>query len=163
MRKTALAFALVIASLVMLPACKRTRPAPKGDPLREAYGLEQDWNNADHWIPLNYQQAQGKRIFYEKCVWCHADSTPAGPSNRSNLTPNPPLINDGATLNPLSDAYLENVITLGGAAMGKSAIMPPWGRTLRQEDIRALVAYIRAVAQPPYQRPAQPGPRYSAR
>jgi mono/diheme cytochrome c family protein len=163
MRKAALALALVTASFVALPACKRASPAPKPNPLRQAYGTQQDWNNPDHFISLNYQQTQGKRIFYEKCVWCHADSTPAGPSNRSNLNPAPPLINDGATLNPLSDAYLENVITLGGAAMGKSAIMPPWGRTLTQEDIRALVAYIRAVAQPPYQRPAQPGPRYSTR
>ena len=155
--------ALATVSLAALPACKRAAPAPKANPLLEAYGRQQDWNNPDHLIPLNYQQTQGKRIFDEKCVWCPADSPPAGPSNRSNLNPTPPLINDGATLNPLSDAYLENVITLGGAAMGKSAIMPPWGRTLTQEDIRALVAYIRAVAQPRYQRPAQPGPRYSTR
>jgi cytochrome c oxidase cbb3-type subunit 3 len=163
MSKAALALALVTASFAALPACKRASPVPTPNPLRQAYGTQQDWNNPDHLIPLNYQQTQGKRIFDEKCVWCHADSTPAGPSNRSNLNPTPPLINDGATLNPLSDAYLENVITLGGAAMGKSAIMPPWGRTLTQEDIRALVAYIRAVAEPPYQRPAQPGPRYSTR
>jgi cytochrome c oxidase cbb3-type subunit 3 len=163
MKKATLAFALVTVSLAALPACKRAAPAPKANPLLQAYGRQQDWNNPDHLIPLNYQQTQGKRIFDEKCVWCHADSTPAGPSNRSNLNPTPPLINDGAVLNPLSDDYLENVITLGGAAMGKSAIMPPWGRTLTQEDIRALVAYIRAVAQPPYHRPAQPGPKYSAR
>jgi hypothetical protein len=31
-------------------------------------------------------------------VWCHADSTPAGPSNRSNVTPNPALFNDGSLL-----------------------------------------------------------------
>ena len=104
-----------------------------------------------HVIPLNYQQAQGKRVFYQYCVWCHADSTPAGPSNRSNLNPNPPLANDGATLNALSDDFMRNVITMGGAAAGKSASMPPWGKTLSQDDIEAVIAFYRAIAQPPYQ------------
>lgn len=163
MRKAYFILALAITCLAVLPSCKQSRATPTPDPLLHAYDVEHDWNNPDHLIPLNYQQAQGKRIFYDKCVWCHADSTPSGPSNRMNLNPMPPLINDGAVFNSLSDEYLENVITLGGAAMGKSAIMPPWGRTLTQDEIRAVIAYIRAVAQPPYQPPAQPGPKYSAR
>jgi cytochrome c oxidase cbb3-type subunit 3 len=163
MRKACFILVLAIAAFAVLPSCRQSRATPKRDPLLEAYDVEKDWNNPDHLIPLNYQQAQGKRIFYEKCVWCHADSTPSGPSNRMNVQPTPPLINDGKMFNPLSDEYLENVINLGGAAVGKSAIMPPWGRTLTQDDIKAVVAYIRAVAEPPYQRPARPGPRYSAR
>jgi NADPH-dependent glutamate synthase beta subunit-like oxidoreductase len=42
-------------------------------------------------------------------------------------------------------------------AMGKSAMMPPYGHTLNKGDIRAPVAYIRAIAQPPYSVPAQQG------
>lgn len=163
MRKPFFIFALGAASLMLLPSCKENRATAKPDPLQNAYDVEKDWNNPDHLIPLDYQQAQGKRIFYEKCVWCHADSTPAGPSNRSNLNPTPPLINDGTVYNSLSDDFLENVITLGGGAMGKSAIMPPWGRTLTPEEIRAVIAYIRGVAQPPYRPPARPGPKYSTR
>ncbi len=163
MRKASIALALVAASLLTLPSCRQARPAPKPNPLLNAYDVERDWNSPDHLILLNYQQAQGKRLFYEKCVWCHADSTPAGPSNRTNLTPTPPLINDGTVFNSFSDDLLDNVITLGGSAVGKSAIMPPWGRTLSQDEIRALIAYIRVVAQPPYRPPAQPGPKYSTR
>jgi cytochrome c5 len=163
MKSQILILALAAASLLMLPSCEPSAAEPKPDPILHAYGVEHDSNNPDHLIPLNYQQTQGKRIFYDKCVWCHADSTPAGPSNRMNLNPMPPLVNDGAVFNSLSDEYLENVITLGGAAMGKSAIMPPWGRTLTQNQIREVIAYIRAVAQPPYKPPAQPGPKYSAR
>jgi mono/diheme cytochrome c family protein len=163
MRSRILTLALAAASLLTLPSCKPGAAEQKPDPLLHAYGVEQDWNNPDRLIPLDYQQTQGKRIFYDKCVWCHADSTPAGPSNRMNLNPTPPLINDGSVLNSLSDEYLENVITLGGAAMGKSAIMPPWGRTLTQNQIREVIAFIRAVAQPPYKPPAQPGPKYTAK
>jgi len=35
--------------------------------------------------------------------------------------------------------------------LNKSAEMPPWGYTLSKSDIAALVSYIRAVADPPYE------------
>lgn len=102
-------------------------------------------------------------MFQNECVWCHADATPAGPSNRSNVNPTPPLATDGAAFNPLSDEFVQNTITLGGSAMGKSAMMPPWGRTLSADEIRAVIDYIRAVAQPPYQPSARAAVQSSAR
>jgi mono/diheme cytochrome c family protein len=119
-----------------------------------SYASEADWNNSQQIIPLNYEQAQGKRIFYEQCVWCHADSTPAGPSNRSNVSPDPPLMNDGAILNAESDASLHKIIAFGGPAAGKSAMMPPYGLSLRDEEIDDLVAYIRVIATPEYHKPS---------
>ncbi len=154
---------LGLAALVICASCARTPAPPKPSQFPNSYDTQQDWNDPSRLIPLEYQQAQGKHLFYDKCVWCHADSTPAGPSNRSNLTPSPALVNDGSILNGLSDDYLRSIITLGGSALGKSAMMPPWGRTLTQDEIRALIAYIRAVAQPPYQAPARPQPQYSVR
>jgi mono/diheme cytochrome c family protein len=120
-----------------------------------SYGSEADWNNPDRMIPLDYNQDQGKRIFYQQCVWCHADSTPAGPSNRSNVSPDPPLMNDGNILNKESDASLRKVIAQGGSAAGKSAMMPPYGSTLSDEEISDLIAYIRVIAVPEYS--ASPG------
>ncbi len=159
-----LPIAVLLASVAAISACNTGKnAAASADPLRNAYDSEPDWTDAQRIISLNYQQAQGKRVFYAQCVWCHADATPAGPSNRSNLTPVPPLMNDGATLNKESDEFLQNIITLGGSAMGKSAMMPPYGQTLREADIRAVIAYARAVAQPPYQPPARPGPKYSTK
>ena len=143
--------------------CRKRDETAKADPLLAAYDAEINWTDAQHVIPLSYQQAQGKRIFYQQCVWCHADATPAGPSNRSNLTPIPPLLNDGATLNAESDEYIQNIITLGGTAMGKSAMMPPYGRMLSAEEIRSVIGFTRAVAQPPYRPPARPGSQYSAK
>ena len=155
--------ALLIAALAGLSACGRKGAPISSDPLLKAYDVESDWNEPQRVVPLNYQQAQGKRLFYEQCVWCHADSTPAGPSNRNNLTPTPALMNDGNALNSLSDEYMQNLIALGGSAVGKSAMMPPWGRTLTQDEIRALIAYSRAIAQPPYRPPVRLGPPYSAK
>ena len=75
----------------------------------------------------------------------------------------PPLLTDGATLNTESDEYMQNIITLGGSAMGKSAMMPPYGKMLSVEEIRAVIAFTRAVAQPPYQPPARPASQYSTK
>jgi mono/diheme cytochrome c family protein len=119
-----------------------------------SYGSEVDWNNPERILPLNYDQDQGKRIFNQQCVWCHADSTPAGPSNRSNVTPDPPLMNDGNILNKESDASLRKIIAMGGSAVGKSAMMPPYGSTLGNEEINDLIAYIRVIAVPEYNNPS---------
>lgn len=155
--------ALLLTSIAGLSGCRKHAEAPKADPLLAAYDTEPDWSDATHILPLSYQQAQGKRVFYQQCVWCHADSTPAGPSNRSNLTPNPPLLNDGATLNAESDEFMQNIITLGGSALGKSAMMPPYGKMLSAEEIRSVIAFTRAIAQPPYKPPARPASQYSAK
>ena len=145
--------ALFLLGLIAgLTGCSR-QPAAKPDASARAYDVEADWNDPQRVIALDYRAAQGKRIFYQQCVWCHADATPAGPSNRSNVTPTPPLMNDGATLNKESDATLRNAIALGGSALGKSAMMPPYGRTLTDEEITDLIAYIRVIAQPAYQPP----------
>lgn len=155
--------ALLLMTLAGVSGCRKHAETPKPDPLLAAYDTEADWIDSQHVIPLSYQQAQGKRIFYQQCVWCHADATPAGPSNRSNLTPVPPLLNDGATLNAESDEFMQNIITLGGSALGKSAMMPPYGRMLSAEEIRSVIAFTRAIAQPPYRPPVRPASQYSAK
>jgi mono/diheme cytochrome c family protein len=111
-----------------------------------SYGIEADWGNPDRSIPLDYSEDQGRRLFYQHCVWCHADSTPAGPSNRSNVTPEPPLLNNAAVSKGNSDATLEQMISLGGGALGKSPMMPAYGSTLSKIDIHDLIAYMRKLA-----------------
>jgi mono/diheme cytochrome c family protein len=163
MRRYFCSSAVFLTILASVSGCGKHTETVKADPLLRAYDVEADWSDAQRIIPLSYQQAQGKRIFYQQCVWCHADATPAGPSNRSNLTPVPPLLNDGATLNAESDEFMQNIITLGGSAMGKSAMMPPYGRMLSVEEVRSVIAFTRAMAQPPYQPPGRPGSQYSAK
>lgn len=155
--------ALVLMTVAGVSGCRKHADAAKADPLLAAYDTEADWTDSQKIILLGYQQANGKGIFYQHCVWCHADATPAGPSNRSNLTPVPPLLNDGAILNAESDEYMQNIITLGGSAMGKSAMMPPYGRMLSSEEVRSVIAFTRAIAQPPYQPSGRPGSQYSTK
>lgn len=153
---------LTVTSLGVLPisGCTKGAGAINPEVAFGTYETEPDWNDSTKLVNLDYQESQGKHMFYQYCVWCHADATPAGPSNRSNVIPMPPLMNDGEKLNSKSDEYMQNIITLGGSALGKSAMMPPYGKTLTPEEITALIAFTRAIAQPGYQKPGRPESPY---
>ena len=64
--------------------------------------------------------------------------------------PRPARHSDGTTMNALSDDYLFRVIDEGGAAVGKSPLMAPWGGTLSDDQIRSVIVFIRSLADPPY-------------
>jgi hypothetical protein len=103
---------------------------------------------------LGYEQKLGSEVNDKYCNRCHdSESTPERVSNFDNLSPAPHLYTDGATYNRLSDADLLDIITRGGPALGKSPQMPAYGSTLKPAEIKALISYIRAVADPPYQTP----------
>ena len=166
MRAKLMMVALLVGSVLCalaLSGCKKSAAKVAPGVAFGVYDTEPDWNDNTKLINLGYQEAQGKRVFYQYCVWCHADATPAGPSNRSNVTPMPPLMNDGEKLNSESDEYMQNIITLGGSALGKSAMMPPYGKTLSSEEIKAVITFTRAIAQPAYQKPGRAGPQYTSK
>jgi mono/diheme cytochrome c family protein len=163
MKRLTIVFAVSLGLLGNLYACKKQAAHLVTNAALRAYDVEQDSVDPQKVISLDYEQAEGKRVFYDKCVWCHADATPAGPSNRANLMPQPPLLTDGNAMNPLSDALIRNIVTLGGSALGKSPMMPPWGNTLSEQEIRAVTAYVRVVAEPPYQPSARPSSDYGVK
>lgn len=101
-------------------------------------------------IALGYQQTLGRQLNDQYCDRCHnAESTAERVSNYDNLEVKPHSFSEGETLNKLSDADLTAIITYGGPALNKSALMPAWGNTLKKSDVQALIAYIRAVSDPP--------------
>lgn len=105
-------------------------------------------------IALGYQQNLGAQLNTQYCQRCHdPESTPERVSNYDNLSVQPHAFNNGATNNRLSDSDLVAIITHGGPALNKSPEMPPYGYTLSKSDIQALIAYIRAISDPPYRAP----------
>jgi mono/diheme cytochrome c family protein len=102
-------------------------------------------------IALGYQERLGQQLSAIHCVRCHdPESTPERVSNHDNLNAKPHAFTDGAALNAISDANLTAFISHGGAALNKSAEMPPYGNRLTKAEIEALAAYMRAVSDPPY-------------
>lgn len=102
-------------------------------------------------IALGYQEMLGAQVSDIHCVRCHdSESTAERVSNHDNLDPPPHAFTDGSILNPMTNASLLAMIGHGGPALNKSAEMPPYGNTLTKAEIEALIAYLRAVADPPY-------------
>jgi mono/diheme cytochrome c family protein len=102
-------------------------------------------------IALGYQQNVGRQLNETYCSRCHdPESTAERVSNHDNLNAKPHAFTEGSFFNTRSDADLSSIITHGGPALNKSPEMPPYGATLHKADIEALIAYIRAVSDPPY-------------
>jgi mono/diheme cytochrome c family protein len=102
-------------------------------------------------IALGYQQNVGRQLNETYCSRCHdSESTAERVSNHDNLNAKPHAFTEGSFFNTRSDADLSSIITHGGPALNKSPEMPPYGATLHKADIEALIAYIRAVSDPPY-------------
>ena len=103
-------------------------------------------------IAAGYQQRVGYEIEEEYCARCHdSTSTPQRVSNYDNLEVKPHAFSEGETYNKLSAADLTNLIVHGGPALNRSPLMPAYGGTLTPAQTQAIVAYIRLVADPPYQ------------
>lgn len=101
-------------------------------------------------VALGYQQTLGRRLNEQYCDRCHnPESTVERVSNYDNLEVKPHPFTEGDTLNKISDADLTAIITYGGPALNRSALMPAWGNTISKSDIQALISYIRAASDPP--------------
>ena len=93
---------------------------------------------------------RGKMHYVLLCATCHGeDGCTPGPG-AGGLNPQPAKHCDGNYMNALSDDHIFKVIKEGGASVGKSPLMAPWGGTLSDDDIRDVMAYVRSLANPPY-------------
>ena len=102
-------------------------------------------------IALGYQEKVGREIADKYCEICHnPESTPERVSNYDNLSPpQPHTLSDGTVLNAMTDSDLYKIISEGGPALGKSPQTPAYRTTLVPSEIKAVIAYMRAIADPP--------------
>ncbi len=92
-------------------------------------------------------QAQdvGKAKYDMFCTSCHgATGKGDGPAG-SALNPKPRDLTDAAWQKSVTDELIAKAIKEGGAAIGKSPLMPPWGHSLNEEELKAVVAYVRSM------------------
>jgi hypothetical protein len=60
-------------------------------------------------------------------------------------------------MNQFTDKFLTDIIAKGGSAVNKSGFMPAWGTSLNGKQISDIVAYLRSIAKPPYNRAEKTG------
>jgi cytochrome c553 len=61
----------------------------------------------------------------------------------ARIIKNPPPFN--LTLSRVPDDYLSDMIHKGGAAMGRSPRMPPFGGDLSETDIKSVMMYVKTL------------------
>ncbi len=89
-----------------------------------------------------------EQTFEFYCAQCHGtDGKGKGPNVTKDFATSPRNFTNAKEMDKLSDADLKNVIIDGGPSVGKSSLMPPWGKTLTGEDVDALVGHLRKLCQ----------------
>lgn len=84
---------------------------------------------------------RGSIAFHTYCVLCHGASGEGNGRAAAQYVPRPANL----TVSVLSDAEKERIIRGGGASVGRSPFMPPWGHELTDEQIRDVLAFLRAI------------------
>jgi mono/diheme cytochrome c family protein len=101
--------------------------------------------------------AAGQKIYATHCAACHGESGKGDGPSAAGFATKAFDLTDGRLLNTLPDQFLVEVIRDGGPAHGLAPTMPPFNRTLSAEQIDQVVAYVRTLAQPPFD-PQQAAP-----
>ena len=95
--------------------------------------------------PPSYELRLGKQAFQYYCQSCHGETGAGDGFNAFNLDPRPRDLSDPAFQRKKTDAELSDAIQRGGAGVGLSALMPPWGKTLSRAETERLVLYLRTL------------------
>jgi mono/diheme cytochrome c family protein len=92
--------------------------------------------------------AEAKTIFENRCAPCHGATGKGDGAGSANLTPKPRDFTDPAWQKSMSDEQIEQVIKLGGAAAGKSPMMPGNPDLMaKPEIVRALRDQVRGFGK----------------
>lgn len=84
----------------------------------------------------------GRAVFKGRCSLCHGEFG-LGDGKMARIIKNPPPFN--LTLSRVPDFYLSDMIHKGGAAMGRSPRMPPFGGDLSEPEIESVIMFVKTL------------------
>jgi mono/diheme cytochrome c family protein len=131
MKRSALGLLALLALLAEASACRRRPAQAKPAPATAAQS--------------RYEVRLGKHVYVHYCQTCHGDAGAGDGFNAFNLDPRPRDLSDPALQKKKTDADLADAIRRGGAGVGLSPLMPPWGRTLSDRQIGDVIPYLRTL------------------
>ncbi len=93
--------------------------------------------------------AETKTDFLRFCSKCHGSEGRGDGPQAEALSTKPRDLTDCARMKAMPDDHLFTAIKEGGAAVGLSKDMPAWKEGMEDDDIRALVAFVRTLCKTP--------------
>lgn len=92
------------------------------------------------------EAATAKLNYRYYCASCHGlEGKGDGPNNTESQPVEPRDHTNAAKMSKLTDEELIEVIRDGGAATDRSRMMPPFGGTLKSQEISELKDYLRGL------------------
>lgn len=128
MKRSAVIVAFLLAAA---SACGRRPAAAKATPAKPPES--------------RYEIRLGKDVYVHYCQTCHGEGGAGDGFNAFNLDPRPRDLSDPALQGKKSDADFADAIRRGGAGVGLSPLMPPWGHTLSDRQISDVIRYVRTL------------------
>ena len=86
-------------------------------------------------------------MYMRYCTACHGNKGDGKGFNAKNLDPRPAVHTDAAFMIKRTNKELSDAISGGGRTIGKSTLMPPWGKTLSDTQVQSLVLYLRKLCK----------------
>ncbi len=85
----------------------------------------------------------GERVFKTRCIICHGPSGHGDGVASKGLDPKPRNFHDKAYMSTKTDAQLLTTIHMG------KGVMPAWKGQLSEDEMKAVLAYVRRFADQP--------------
>ena len=95
---------------------------------------------------LSEAQSRGQRVFEHYCAICHGNEGRGDGFNSTNLAVSPRDFSDVAFWEQTTDERVYFAVSQGGPSIGRSVLMPAWGRTLDEGQIRDVITFVRTFA-----------------
>jgi len=92
-----------------------------------------------------YEVRLGRDVYQYYCQTCHGETGAGDGFNAFNLDPRPRDLSDPEFQKKKTDADLRDAIRRGGAGVGLSPLMPPWGHTLSERQIDDVILHLRTL------------------
>ncbi|MBH9578694.1 c-type cytochrome [Inhella proteolytica] len=99
--------------------------------------------------PARAEEAHAKaiKLYNAYCVQCHGVNRDGNGVNARDMAVKPRDHTDTKGMGDTPDDLLFKAIKGGGLAVGKSVLMPKWESVMSDEEVGALVAYLRFVSK----------------
>lgn len=126
-----IALSALVLGVAFASAQERKGP-PKIDPKATSHEVDLTQFNLE----------DGKKIFEANCASCHGATGKGDGAAAAALNPKPRDLSSAKYMNSRTWKELRDVVALGGANAGMSALMPAWRGALKNPQIDNVLAYV---------------------